>query len=65
MLLKELLWLNVRELIFINTAIAIFRVAKNLPPETISDMYQASNNVHNYNSRFASYGNFYLKELGV
>ena len=60
-LLKELRWLNVRQLIFIDTAILMYRVANNLVPATISDMYQVANNVHNYNTRYASDGNFYLK----
>ena len=59
-LLKELCWLNVRQLIFIDTAILMYRVANNLAPEPISDMYQLANNVHNYNTRYASDGNFYL-----
>ena len=59
-LLKELRWLNVRQLIFIDTAILMYRVANNLAPETISDMYQVANNVHNHNNRYASDGNFYL-----
>ena len=59
-LLKELRWLNVRQPIFIHTAILMYRVANNLAPETISDMYQVANNVHNYNTRYASDGNFYL-----
>ena len=59
-LLKELRWLNVRQLIFIDTAILMYRVANNLAPETISDMYQLANNVHNYITRYASDGNFYL-----
>ena len=36
----------------------MYRVANNLAPETISDMYQVANNVHNYNMRYASDGNF-------
>ena len=54
--------LNVRQLIFIDTAILMYRVANNLAPETISDMYQAANNVHNYNTRYASDGNFFLNQ---
>ena len=38
------------------------RVANNLAPETISDMYQVASNVHNYNTRYASDGNFYLNQ---
>ena len=38
----------------------MYRVANNLAPEPISDMYQLANNVHNYNTRYASDGNFYL-----
>ena len=38
------------------------RVANNLAPETISDMYQVANHVHNYNTRYASDGNFYLNQ---
>ena len=38
----------------------MYRVANNLAPETISDMFQVANNVHNYNTRYASDGNFYL-----
>ena len=59
-LLKELRWLNVRQLIFIDTAILMYRVANNLAPEPISDMYQLANNVHNYNTRYASDGNVYV-----
>ena len=59
-LLKELRWLNVRQLIFIDTAILMHRVANNLGPETISDMYQVANNVHNYSTRYASDSNFFL-----
>ena len=58
--LKELRWLNVRQLIFIDTAILMYRVTNNLAPETISDMYQVANNIHNYNTRYANDGNFYL-----
>ena len=36
------------------------RVSNNLAPEPISDMYQLANNVHNYNTRYASDGNFYF-----
>ena len=59
-LLKELRWLNVRQLIFIDTAILMYRVANNPAPETILDMYQVANNVHNYSTRYASDVNFYL-----
>ena len=45
-LLKGLCWLNVRQLISIDIAILMYRVANNLVPETISDMYQVTNNVH-------------------
>ena len=38
----------------------MYRVANNLAPEVISDMYQVANNVHNYNTRYASDGNFYF-----
>ena len=38
----------------------MYRVANNLAPKPISDMYQLANNVHNYNTRYASDGNFYL-----
>ena len=38
----------------------MYRVANNLAPETISDMYQVANNVHSVNTRYASDGNFYL-----
>ena len=38
----------------------MYRVANNLAPETVSDMYQVANNVHNYNTRYAIDGNFYL-----
>ena len=59
-LLKELCWLNVRQLIFTDTAILMYRVANNLAPGTISDMYQVANSVHNYNTRYSSDGNFFL-----
>ena len=38
----------------------MYRLANNLAPETISDMYEVANDVHNYNTRYASDGNFYL-----
>ena len=38
------------------------RLANNLAPETISDMYQVANDVHNYNTRYASDGNFFLNQ---
>ena len=38
----------------------MYRVANNLAPETISDMYQVANYVQNYNTRFASDGNFFF-----
>ena len=59
-LLKELRWLNARQLIFIDTALLMYKVANNLAPNTISDMYQVANNVHNNNTRYASDGNFFL-----
>ena len=59
-LLKELRWLNGRQLIFIDTAILMYRVTNNLAPEPISDMYQLANNIHNYNTRYASDGNVYI-----
>ena len=58
-LLKELRWYNVRQLIFIDTAILMYGAANNSAPETISDMYQVANNVHNYNTRYANNGNFF------
>ena len=57
---KGLCWLNVRQLIFIDTAILMYRVANNLAREPISDMYQLANNVHNCNTRYASDGNVYV-----
>ena len=42
-LLKELRWLSVRQLIFIDTAILMYRVANSLAPETTSDMYLFEN----------------------
>ena len=38
----------------------MYRVANNLAPETISDMYQVANYAQNYNTRYASDGNFFL-----
>ena len=38
----------------------MYRVAYNLAPEPISDMYKLANNVHNYNTRYASDGNVYI-----
>ena len=64
-LLKELCWLNVRQLIFIGTVILMYRVANNLAPKTISDMFQVANNVHNYNTRYASNGNFFSNRLNT
>ena len=43
----------------------MYRVANNLAPETISDMYQVANNVHNYNTRYAIDGNFYLNRANT
>ena len=45
-----------------DSAIVMYRVANNLAQETISDMYQAANNVHNYDMRYASDDNFYLNQ---
>ena len=59
-LLGELRWLKVRQLIFIDTAILMHRVPNNIAPETISDMHQVANDVHNYNTRYPRDGNFFL-----
>ena len=64
-LLKQLRLLNVRQLIIIGTAILTYKVANNLAPETISDMYQVAKNVHNYNTNYASDGNFYLNRINT
>ena len=43
----------------------MYTVANILASETISDMYQVANNLHNYNSKYAIDGNFYLNRLEV
>ena len=49
--MKKLQWLNVRQLAAYQTLVLMYKVDNNLVPETTTDMFQLTIEVHNYNTR--------------
>ena len=52
LLLKELGWLSIRNLITLDLGIFMFKVNKGATPTQISDMFQKVQETHNYETRF-------------
>ena len=57
--LKELGWLNIRNLITLDLGIFMFKVNKGTTPTPISDMFQKVQETHNYGTRFNVENNYY------
>ena len=59
------LWLNVRQLVAYGTHILMYKVDSNLVPETTTDMFQLTTEVHNYNTQSTAAGNYYVHNANL
>ena len=59
-LLKELDWLNVREIIEYDTASLVYKIENDLAPAHMKNMFMQSSEVHAYSTRSAASGDFHL-----
>ena len=64
-ILKKLEWLNVRMLVAYETLVLMYKVANNLVPETTTDMFQLTTEVHNYNTRSTAARNYYVHNANL
>ena len=55
-LLKDLDWLNVRELIEYDTASLVYKIENDLSPAHMKNMFTKSSEVHPYSTRSAAPG---------
>ena len=62
-LLKSLGWLNIRQLIYYDSALLMFKVSRGIAPESIQDLFEKCDNVHSYGTRAISSGNFYIPKM--
>ena len=64
-LLKELDWLNVRELTEYDTASLVYKIENDLAPTHIKNMFMKSNEVHSYITRSTASGDFHLPKRNL
>ena len=64
-LLKELDWLNVRELIEYDTASLVYRIENDLAPTHMKNMFMKSSEMHSYSTRSAASGDFHLPKRNL
>ena len=62
-LLKSLGWLNIRQLIYYDSALLMFKVSRGIAPESPQDLFEKCNNIHSYGTRAISSGNFYIPKM--
>ena len=61
--LYRLGWLRIRHLIVLDLAVIMFKVAKGIAPPPTQEMFHYMSELHSYNTRSASSGNFQLKSV--
>ena len=59
-LLKDLDWLNVRELIELDTASLMYKIENDLAPTHMKEMFVKTSDLHTYSTRSATSGGFHL-----
>ena len=59
-LLKELDWLDVRELIECDTASLVYKIENDLAPTHMNNMFMKSSEMYSYSTRFVASGDFHL-----
>ena len=64
-ILKKLEWLNVRQLAAYETLVIMYKVDNNLVPETMTDMFQLTAEVHNYSTRSTTARNYYVHNANL
>ena len=62
-LLKSLGWLNIRQLIYYDSALLMFKVSRGIAPESTQDLFEKCDNIHSYGTRAFSSGNFYISKM--
>ena len=62
-LLKSLGWLNIRQLIYYDSALLMFKVSKGIAPESTQGLLEKCDNIHSYGTRAISSGNFYIPKM--
>ena len=58
-LLKDLDWLNVRELIEFDTASLMYKIENDLAPTHMKEMFVKTSDLHTYSTRLATSGGFH------
>ena len=56
-------WLSIRPLIVLDLIVAMFKVAKGIAPAPTQEMFHYISELHSYDTRSASSGNFQLKSV--
>ena len=64
-LLKELDWVNVRELIEYDTASLVYKIENDLASTQMKNMFMKSSEVHAYSTRSAASGDFHLPKRNL
>ena len=64
-LLKELDWLNVRELIEYDTASLVSKIENDLAPTHMKNMFMKSSEVHSYSTRSSASSNVHLPKRNL
>ena len=62
-ILYPLGWLSIRHLIVLDLAVAMFKVARGIAPPPTQEMFHYISELHSYDTRSASSGNFQLKSV--
>ena len=63
-ILKKLEWLNVRQLAAYKTLL-MYKVDNNPVPKTMTDMFQLTAQVHNYNTRSTAARSYYVHNANL
>ena len=64
-LIKELDWLNMRELIEYDTASLVYKIENDLAPTHMKNMFMKSSEVHSYITRSAASSDFHLPKRNL
>ena len=62
-LLKSLGWLNIRQLIYYDSTLLMFKVSRGIAPESTQDLFEKCDNIHSYDTRAISSQNFYIPRM--
>ena len=62
-LLRSLEWLNIRQLIYYDSALLMLKVSRGIEPESTQNLFEKCDNIHPYGTRAISSGNLYIPNM--